>query len=110
MIYATLSTVLLLSVTINIFLIWFSWKSLKQIAEYDEELKEISLIMKRFTDHLKGVYELETFYGDETLRHLLRHAIDIVGVFESYDLLLQDEEEYDYGDYFEEEPQEAQNN
>jgi hypothetical protein len=103
MIYAILSLILLLSVTINIFLIWFSWKSLKQIAEYDEELTEISLIMKRFTNHLKGVYELESFYGDETLRHLLRHAIDIIEVFESYDLLLQDEEEYDYGDPFEEE-------
>jgi hypothetical protein len=103
MIYAILSLILLLSVTINIFLIWFSWKSLKQIAEYDEELKEISIIMKRFTDHLKGVYELEAYYGDETLRHLLRHAIDIITVFESYDLLLQDEEEYDYSDEFEQE-------
>jgi len=102
MIYAILSLMLVFSVAINIFLVWFSWKSLKQIAEYDEELTEISLIMKRFTTHLKGVYELETFYGDETLRHLLRHAIDIIAVFESYDLLLQDEEEYDYGDDFEE--------
>ncbi len=110
MIYATLSLIILLSGAINIFLVWFSWKSLKQIAEYDEELKEISIIMKRFTTHLKGVYELETFYGDETLRHLLRHAIDIIAVFESYDLLLQDEEEYDYGDDFEEIPQEAQKN
>ena len=110
MIYTILSLMLLLSATINIFLIWFSWRSLKQIAEYDEELKEISLIMKRFTGHLKGVYELETFYGDETLRHLLRHAIDIISVFESYDLLLQDEEEYDNGDDYSEEPQEAQKN
>lgn len=107
MIYAILSLILLVSVSINIFLVWFSWKSLKQIAEYDEELKEVSIIMKRFTNHLKGVYELETFYGDETLRHLLRHAIDIIDVFESYDLLLQNEEEYDYGDDSEEDPQEA---
>tara|TARA_R100001163_G_C4982980_1_gene138422 strand:+ start:42 stop:374 length:333 start_codon:yes stop_codon:yes gene_type:complete len=110
MIYTILSLMLLLSVTINVFFVWFSWKSLKQIAEYDEELKEISVIMKRFTGHLKGVYELESFYGDETLRHLLRHAIDIIAVFESYDLLLQDEEEYDYGIDFEQEPQEAQKN
>ena len=107
MIYAILSLMLLVSVSINIFLVWFSWKSLKQIAEYDEELKEISIIMKRFTNHLNGVYELETFYGDETLRHLLRHAIDIIEVFESYDLLLQNEEEYDYGDPFSEDSQET---
>jgi|TARA_Y100000289_G_C3830369_1_gene103284 predicted tellurium resistance membrane protein TerC len=104
MIFAILSLILLISVAINVFLIWFSWKSLKQIAEYDEELREISSIMERFTTHLKGVYELEMFYGDETLRHLLRHATDIIAVFESYDLLLQEEEEYDdYGDNFEQE-------
>ena len=53
--------------------------------------------MKRFASHLKSVYEMEAFYGDETLRHLLRHAIDIMDLFESYELLLQDEEEYDDG-------------
>ena len=102
MIYVILSLMLLVSISANVFLVWFSWKSLKQIAEYDEELREISLIMQRFTGHLKGVYELETYYGDETLRHLLRHSIDIINAFESYDLLLQDEEEDDYSDYFEE--------
>ncbi len=102
MIYAILSLMLLVSVSINVFLVWFAWKSLRQITEYDEELREISLIMQRFTNHLKGVYELEAFYGDETLRHLLRHSVDIINVFESYDLLLRDEEDDDYSDHFEE--------
>jgi hypothetical protein len=97
MIYAILSSIILVSISVNAFLVWFSWKSLKQIAQYDEELREISDIMKKFCNHLKGVYEMEIFYGDETLRHLLRHAGDIIALFESYDLLLQDEEEYDYG-------------
>tara|TARA_R110000744_G_scaffold2679_9_gene10751 strand:- start:2530 stop:2856 length:327 start_codon:yes stop_codon:yes gene_type:complete len=95
MFYLILSIILFLSLSVNIFLVWFSWRSLRQIAEYDEELKEISIIIKSFTSHLKGVYELEMFYGDETLRHLLRHASDIMSVFETYDLLLQDEERYD---------------
>ncbi len=107
MIYAILSIMFLLSASLNVFFIWFSWKSLKQIAEYDEELKEISAIMKRFAGHLKSVYEMEAFYGDETLRHLLRHAIDIMDVFESYDLLLQNEEDNDNGPYFDQESQEA---
>ena len=107
MIYAILSIMFLLSASLNVFFIWFSWKSLKQIAEYDEELKEISVIMKRFAGHLKSVYEMEAFYGDETLRHLLRHAIDIMDVFESYDLLLQNEEDNDNGPYFDQESQEA---
>jgi|AOAMet_66_BLW_10_1038536.scaffolds.fasta_scaffold00044_16 hypothetical protein len=109
MFYTILSLILLLSAAVNVFFLWFSWKSLKQIAEYDEELKEISLIMKRFADHLKGVHDMEMFYGDETLRHLLRHVSDIISVFETYDLLLHNEDEYDYGDYSEEPQEETAN-
>ena len=77
------------------FLIWFVWKSLRQIAEYDEELRELIEIIKNFAVHVEGVHELEMFYGDETLRHLMRHARDIVATFSTYDLLLSDEERYD---------------
>lgn len=90
-----LSLVLFVSIGINIFLIWFVWKSLRQIAEYDEELRELIEIIKNFAVHVEGVHELEMFYGDETLRHLMRHARDIVATFSTYDLLLSDEERYD---------------
>jgi hypothetical protein len=91
-----LSIILFLSVAMNLFLIWFAWRSLRQISEYDQELKEISQIMKNFTNHLKGVYEMEMFYGDETLRHLLRHSSEIVSSFENYDLLLEEDDNDDY--------------
>ena len=42
-------------------------------------------------DSLKSVYELETFYGDETLRHLLRHAQDLTSVFDQYNLYSDEE-------------------
>jgi hypothetical protein len=90
-----LSLVLFVSIGINVFLIWFVWKSLRQIAEYDEELRELIEIIKNFAVHVEGVHELEMFYGDETLRHLMRHARDIVATFSTYDLLLSDEERYD---------------
>ena len=90
-----LSLVLFVSIGINVFLIWFVWKSLRQIAEYDEELRELIEIIKNFAVHVEGVHELEMFYGDETLRHLMRHARDIVATFSTYDLLLSDEEKYD---------------
>ena len=76
-------------------MVWFTWKSIAQIAEYDDELKDLVRIFKNFSGHLKGVHDLEMFYGDETLRHLMRHATDIIETFEVYDLMLSDEEEYD---------------
>ena len=43
-----LSLFLVVSSAANIFLIWFGWKSLRQIAEYDEELRDLIQIIKSF--------------------------------------------------------------
>jgi len=88
-----LSLFLVVSSAANIFLIWFGWKSLRQIAEYDEELRDLIQIIKSFSTHVESVYEMEMFYGDETLRHLMRHGQDIVTTFSTYDLLLSDGEQ-----------------
>ena len=93
----TLSLVLILSAGLNVFLLWFGWKSIRQIAEYDEELKDLVQVMKNFSNHVESVHELEMFYGDETLRHLMRHARDIVATFSAYELLLSEEEEEEDG-------------
>ena len=90
-----LSLFLAVSSATNIFLIWFGWKSLRQIAEYDEELRDLIQIIKSFSTHVESVYEMEMFYGDETLRHLMRHGKDIVATFSTYDLLLSDGEQDD---------------
>ena len=83
--------VLLLSGALNIFLLWYSWRSIQHIRYYDNELSEVIGVIKTFTNHLKGVYNMETFYGDETLRHLLRHAEDLTDVFDQYDSLESDD-------------------
>ncbi len=90
-----LSLVLFISISANIFLIWFVWKSLRQIAEYDEELRDLIDIIKSFSNHVESIHALEMFYGDETLRNLMRHANDIVSTFSTYDLLLSDGEQHD---------------
>jgi hypothetical protein len=82
---------LLLSAALNIFLMWYGWKSLQHIRYYDDELTETVGVISNFTNHLKSVYELETFYGDETLRHLLKHAEDLTEVFDQYNLYSEDE-------------------
>jgi len=81
-----LSVALVLSILANCALLWYGWRSLKQIKYYDEELTETIGVISTFTNHLRSVYQLETFYGDETLRHLLEHAQAITGVFDQYDL------------------------
>ena len=51
--------------------------------------------MLSFRNHLNKVYELELFYGDETLKALLRHAKQMAELFDEYEsiLLLTDDDE-----------------
>jgi|18_taG_2_1085343.scaffolds.fasta_scaffold42516_1 hypothetical protein len=83
--------ILLLSAALNIFLLWYGWKSIQQIKYYDDELTETMTVIHNFTNHLKSVYELEMFYGDETLRHLLRHAQDLTEAFDEPNLYAEDD-------------------
>ena len=59
-----------------------------------------------FTQHLQSVYELEMFYGDETLGHLMEHAESFneqMGTFEHvYGLVVTEDDTPT-----EEEPEEA---
>ena len=84
---------LVLSASLNLFLIWFVYKSAKQIRFYDDEIRSILTAIKSFNNHVNSIHEMEMFYGDETLRHLIRHSQDIVDVFNDYDLFADPDEE-----------------
>lgn len=90
-----ISGILLLLLTLSLVLhggaLWYVINLLRQVKYYDEELTENITVINNFTNHLKSVYELETFYGDETLRHLLEHAQDLTSVFDQYQLYSDDE-------------------
>jgi hypothetical protein len=93
--WSTITIILLLSLLasfmVHVGTIWYMINLLKQVKYYDEELTENITVISNFKNHLKSVYELETFYGDETLRHLLKHAEDLTSVFDQYNLYSDDD-------------------
>jgi len=93
---------LLFSLAINIGLVWYSFSAIRQIRFYDDELKEMMSIIDNFCTHLRDVYKMDMFYGDETLRHLLRHAQGITEVFQDYSLYFDEyvfeEDDFDNDD------------
>ena len=88
--WLAISGILLLLLTLSLLIhsaaVWYVFNLLKQVKYYDEELTENITVINNFTNHLRSVYELETFYGDETLRRLLQHAQDLTSVFDQYEL------------------------
>ena len=69
---------LYLSVVANLVLIWFSVKCLNNASSIEEDLEELMNKTDSFVDHLEKIYELEMFYGDETLQSMLEHSKQLV--------------------------------
>tara|TARA_R110000744_G_scaffold28380_1_gene68464 strand:- start:1845 stop:2258 length:414 start_codon:yes stop_codon:yes gene_type:complete len=97
---------LTLSVSVNAFLIWFARKSSGRLTVVASNIDEILLALENFESHLETLYEMETFYGDETLHSVLQHAKGITeflsgfeDIYElSAELLYEAEEEWEEPD------------
>lgn len=69
-----LGAILTLSIILNVGLFAYARASIVRLLSVSEELGDLHTMVSAFASHLKSVYELEMFYGDETLSHLLDHA------------------------------------
>ena len=63
-----------LSILLNVFLLWFARKSSARLTIVASNIDEIMSAIENFENHLETIYEMETFYGDETLHGVLTHA------------------------------------
>ena len=66
-----------LSIVFNLFLAWYGYLLIRKVIYASDNTSEILNAIGRYQGHLKNVYELETFYGDQTLQHLLDHTGDL---------------------------------
>tara|TARA_R110002124_G_scaffold214998_1_gene380928 strand:- start:185 stop:547 length:363 start_codon:yes stop_codon:yes gene_type:complete len=65
---------LIVSILANAVLISYIRTNIVKVFVISEELSEIFTRLDSFQEHLKTVYDLPTFYGDETLSGLLEHS------------------------------------
>jgi len=95
---------LVVSLTINIVLAWFSREQSKRLSHISENIFDLIHMIKTFREHLKNVYSLEAFYGDETLEALMLHTkslmdilddeySDVIDIFEPPEILSEEIEE-----------------
>tara|TARA_R100001443_G_C3344786_1_gene175335 strand:- start:903 stop:1247 length:345 start_codon:yes stop_codon:yes gene_type:complete len=106
-----LSAVLSISLILNIGIIAYARASIVTLLSVSEELGDLQQMTNAFAKHVKAVYELESFYGDQTLESLLNHAVSFNEQLETfefiYSLTEQVEMPDDTEDPNEEEAQEA---
>ena len=81
----TISIICVVSILLNCFLIWYIRGILTKLLFVSENQQELSNTLVSFSNHLNTIYELETFYGDETLAALIEHMKSVVEAVEEYE-------------------------
>ena len=113
MIYFLLSLGLLATSSFCILLIWYAINAINKIKFMTEAIEDLNVDIEYFEKHLTHLYELDTYYGDETLKSLISHTKDLIAVFSEFkgDYKVFNGE-IDENDLLEEEndPAETQNN
>ena len=73
-----LGTLLSISLTVNGIFVWYIRKLITQIFYFTDEVVKLEDHFESFGEHLGNIYELEMFYGDETLDGMLTHSRDLL--------------------------------
>ena len=92
MIWITLA--LILSFELNGLLIWYVRQTLRRLLFASENFAWLMNSITNFSEHLQSLYELEMFYGDTTLGHLIEHSKQLVEDMKNFEeiyTLVEDE-------------------
>ena len=100
------SITLILSIMVNIFAIWYIRKLLAKVLFVSQNLTDLVDLLETYRNHLRKIYSMEMFHGDETIQFLIQHTNSLLDVLEDYSDIylmtepmeldeLQDEESYD---------------
>ena len=75
---------LFMSLLLNVGAAWLILRLLGQANQVNQDLEEILETIFNLEDHLRSLYQMETFYGDQTLQALIDHTKDVVDDIEFY--------------------------
>jgi hypothetical protein len=78
-----------LSTIFNVVMFVYARKAISILMTASEELGDLQQMIDSFSSHLTSIYEMEMFYGDETLRGLMEHANSFVEQMETFNYVYQ---------------------
>ena len=80
-----LITVLVGSLIFNGVMFWYLRKLTQRLSFIYQNIGDVSDIIANYRVHLKSVYSMEMFYGDETLQYLMDHTRSISSLLEDFE-------------------------
>ena len=80
-----LITVLVGSLIFNGVMYWYLRQLTQKLSFIYQNIGDVSDIIANYRVHLKSVYSMEMFYGDETLQYLMDHTRSISTLLEDFE-------------------------
>lgn len=71
-------------VFVIVVLAWFCVKLTRKLLFISSNITELDVRLEEFDTHINFIYELEMFYGDETIKNLIRHSKDLRNFMKAY--------------------------
>ena len=75
---------LIASVGINIFAFWYIRDILGRLTWISQNIDDIAEVVKVYKEHLRAVFRLEQFYGDQEMKGLIEHTRATIEMLEDY--------------------------
>ena len=80
--------------TLPLLVFAYARSAITRLLTVSEELGDLQAMISRFSEHVRSVYSLEMFYGDDTLEGLINHSKELLSnVQEFYENFSLDDEE-----------------
>ena len=76
-----------LSLFLNVALVFYSRNIVRRLRTIADEIADLRKASGAFATHVKKVYELEMFYGDQTLKALMDHARSFREYMDTFDYI-----------------------
>jgi|TARA_R110002110_G_scaffold97182_9_gene249735 hypothetical protein len=105
-----LSIALAISFAFNALFFWYNRTLLSRLSFISNNIDDLIEMITSYRKHLKSVFEMEMFYGDETLKFLLTHTKSLKELLEDYEDVLYITEPIEEIESEYEESQQEENN
>ena len=66
--------IIIFSMLLNIVVFIYARSAISRLLYVSEELGDLKMMVGSFSEHISGLYEMEMYYGDQTLQDLVNHA------------------------------------
>ena len=76
--------VTLLSLSLNVLLVWYIRKLLQDLFFISTNIEGLYTQVDNFSSHLQEVHKRDIYYGDPTLETLIQHSKDLGEEIEQY--------------------------